>query len=67
MEKGNIWLADIWSLEEKKNRERKGGKYLEKENFWSVEHKKNRLKAVGRKEHRRLYKRLEMISIESRT
>ena len=67
MEKGNIWLADIWSLEEKKNRERKGGKYLEGENFCSVEHKKNRLQAVGRKEHRRLYKMLRMIIIESRT
>ena len=53
--------------EEKKNRERKGGKYLEKENFWSVEEKKNRLQAGGRKEHRRLYKRLKMIIIESRT
>ena len=67
MEKGNIWLADIWSQKEKKNSERKEGKYLEKENFWSVEDKKNRLQADGRKEHRRLYKRLEMISIESRT
>ena len=60
-------MTDIWQLEEKKNRERKGGKYLEKENFWSVEEKKNRLQAGGRKEHRRLYKRLKIIIIESRT
>ena len=64
MEKGNIWLADIWSLEEKKNREKK---YLEKENFWSVEEKRNISQAGGRKEHRRLYKRLKIIVIESRT
>ena len=44
MEKGNIWLAD----EAKKTAKRKGGKYLEKENFLSVEEKKNRLQAYGR-------------------
>ena len=41
-------MGIFWTLEEKKNRERKGGKYLEKENFLSVEEKKNRLQAGGR-------------------
>ena len=33
---------NIWSAEEKKNGEGKGGKYLEKENVWSTEEKKSR-------------------------
>ena len=69
----NTWRKETigWrifgALEEKKNRERKGGKYLERENFCLVEEKKNRLQGDGRKEHRRLNKRLKMIIIENRT
>ena len=32
---------NIWSTEEKKNEEGKGGKHLEKENICSAEEKKN--------------------------
>ena len=31
---------NIWSTEEKKNEDGKGGKHLEKENMWSSEEKK---------------------------
>ena len=30
-------FGEVWSMEEKKNRKGKGGKYLEKENIWSAE------------------------------
>ena len=33
--------VNIWALEEKKNSEGKGGKYLEKENIWSGKEKEN--------------------------
>ena len=33
-------FGEVWSMEEKKNRKGKGGKYLEKENIWSVEEQK---------------------------
>ena len=33
--------TSIWSMEEKKNKEGKGEKHLEKENIWSSEEKKN--------------------------
>ena len=31
---------NIWSIEEKRKREGRGGKYLEKEHIWSVEEMK---------------------------
>ena len=52
-------FGEVWSMEEKKNRKGKGGKYLEKENIWSAEEQKWRRKNrkyLGREEEKRIMK-----------